>query len=156
MSGRAKMVNIHGRDGTKYMRGGDTADGTVRRPKKVLGSQARRYVIAGIWNTIFGYALFALLFFLLPAHYLVILSINHVISVTNAYITHRVFVFRVPGSLRSYFRFHVVYAFAWAVNVVLLWVLVEMAGLRVLIAQLMATVVTVVMGYLGHKMYTFK
>lgn len=138
------------------LRGADAVSGVGRQPEAATRLQVRRYIIAGIWNTIFGYAIFALLFFFLPVHYLVILCISHIISVTNAYISHSVFVFRVPGSLRSYFRFHVVYAFAWVVNVVLLWALVEGAGLRVLIAQMIIAIVTVVVSYLGHKMYTFK
>ncbi len=64
-----------------------------------------RYVVTGVWNTAFGYAAFALLVAWLASrvHYLLIAVAANVLAITNAYIVHKIFVFRTKGHcLREY------------------------------------------------------
>ena len=117
-----------------------------------------RYVAAGVHNTVFGYGLFALLYWLLRrnVNYLIILVVSHTVSVVNAYIVYRLFVFRVQGRfLTDGLRFGLVYGLAIAANVVLLPLLVH-AGVGVLVAQAVLVAATVVASYLAHKHFSFR
>ena len=64
-----------------------------RRREQVL------YLVVGGWNTVFGYAVWALMQFLLGGflHYLVIVVLSWPIAVLNAYLGYRYIVFRSRG-----------------------------------------------------------
>lgn len=127
--------------------------------RKSSNNEKLRYLIAGGYNTVFGYATFATLYALFyPAwHYLVIAVVSHVIAVTNAYISYKLFVFRVRGaSLAEYFRFNTIYLGVLAFTVVMLPVLIEILRLHALVAQVIVVVITVIASYLLHRRYSFR
>lgn len=118
-----------------------------------------RYLLGGIYNTLFGYLAFAalLLLFERHLHYLVVLVISHVISVANAFIVYRRFVFKSTGRVLSeYLRFNLVYLVAFLFNIAALPFLVEIAGMTPLKGQAVITVVTVILSYVGHKYFSFR
>lgn len=126
--------------------------------KTSLQSEKLRYLLAGGYNTAFGYGLFAVLILLVGDrfHYLIILPVSHVIAVTNAYFTYRFLVFRGAASdLKSYLRFHAVYLASLGFGMVALPLLVEIGGCRPILAQGVVLVVTVVMSYVLHKRFSF-
>ena len=116
------------------------------------------YLIVGGWNTLFGYASFSILYFFLsqrlnPAF---ILTISYVLSITNAFIGYKAYVFRTRGNvLREYLRFYVVYAGAYVANLILLPVLMGALLLNVYIAQGLIVFITVITSYIIHKRFTF-
>ncbi len=117
-----------------------------------------RYLVAGGWNTVFGYGTFAAMFFFWGdyIHYMAIMIISYIVSVSNAYISYKFFVFKTKGNyLREYLRFYLVYGFAFILNIVLLPVSVEVFKINPLISQAAIVMVTVVFSYLGHKNYSF-
>lgn len=121
--------------------------------------QKIRYLIVGGWNTVFGYAVFAALYFWLAGsiHYLVILSISYVLSITNAYIGYKLFVFRSKGNIvREYLRFYVVYGAVFLVNLAVLPLLVEIGDLNMYISQALVTMLTIIGSYVLHKNFSFK
>lgn len=128
--------------------------------KKLLirHEQKLRYLIIGGWNTVFGYAVFAALNWgLASVHYLVILTVSYIISITNAYVGYKLFVFRTKGNiLKEYLRFYVVYGASFGFNVVALPVLVEGFTMNVYAAQALIIVITIAGSYLLHKHYSFK
>jgi putative flippase GtrA len=70
---------------------------------------------------------------------------------------HRRLVFRVRGHLwLDLARFETVNLGMLAANAVLLPFCVEVLGFGVLVAQGCSTVVTVVMSYLGHSLFSFR
>lgn len=101
-----------------------------------------------------GYGLFVFGRLLLGdrVHYLVLLTAATVLSILNAYAGHRLLVFRRAGSV---WRFSLVYVVAFAVNVALLPVLVEGAGMPVLLAQGLVVAGTVVASYFAHRWFSF-
>jgi putative flippase GtrA len=116
------------------------------------------YLLVGGWNTVFGYFVFAGLYFLLhqDLHYMVLFIISNIISITNAYIGYKVFVFKTKGNyLKEYLRFYVVYGAAMALNLVLLPLAVELFRLSPVIAQGGLVFVNVLFSYVGHKRYSF-
>lgn len=117
------------------------------------------YLLIGGWNTLFGYFTFVGLYFWLHStiHYIILLVISNILSITNAYIGYKIFVFRTKGNyLQEYIRFYLVYGVAILFNLVLLPVTVEMFNLSPPLAQGIIIWLTVIFSYFGHKHFSFK
>jgi len=125
---------------------------------RVVRDQRVAFLAVGATNTAFGYLLFAMLLLLLGHRlYLVALVCAYVISVLVAFVLYRHLVFKVRGHvLADLWRFVTVYLAAFAVNLVVLPLLVELAHLPVLVAQAMIVLVTSLMSWVGHKHYSFR
>jgi putative flippase GtrA len=130
---------------------------------RVVRDQRVAFLVVGGINTLVGYLFFA--GFLLtvgqwwgkPWGYLAALACAYVVAVLFAFVLYRFVVFRVRGHvLADLWRFAAVYVSSLAVNFVLLPVLVELAHLRVLLAQALIVFVTSVMSWMGHKHYSFR
>src|SRR5947207_10307926 len=98
---------------------------TLGRPVRFYFARREQllYLVVGAWNTFFGYAVWALMQYVLGDYlnYLVILLLSWPIAVLNAYIGYRYIVFRSRGSvLRELPRFSLVYVAAVLVNLALL------------------------------------
>lgn len=118
-----------------------------------------RYLLIGAYNTAFGYGVFAALWNLWnqSLHYIVILCISHVLSVTNAYFGYRIFVFRSKkDGWREFARFNTVYLGALAFNLMALPALVEWLNFHPLVAQGVVIFVTVISSYLFHRRFSFR
>ena len=79
---------------------------------KALADQRFRFLIAGGFNTAFGASLFVGLHFTIEhaVGYLVVLTVAWIISVLEAFMTYRYFVFRVRGKFfLDLSRFSLVY-----------------------------------------------
>ena len=120
--------------------------------------------MVGLWNTIFGYATFAALFYALhnaahiskvPASVLA-LVVATVICVANNYVLYRTIVFRSRGAVRSELpRFLVVYAVALAVNLVVLPVALRTLPFSAYAVQAVYTALVVVATYVANKYFSF-
>ena len=121
--------------------------------------QGVRYLLVGIWNTIFGYSVFVVLE-LTVGHripYILLLAVSQVIGTLNAFFWYRWLVFRVSGHVwRDLARFSLVYAGAFAVNLVALPFLVEVFGMNVLVAQALVVGGTIVASFLLHRNFSFR
>ena len=118
-----------------------------------------RYLVVGVWNTAFGYGVFAALWALggQRFHYTAILTVGYVVSLTQNFILFKWLVFRTTGHwLPEYLRTYVVYAGGYALNLALLALLVGKFGIRVLIAQLVCVGIVTVVSYAGHRYFTFR
>lgn len=116
------------------------------------------YLLVGGWNTAFGYLVFLALYYLFVSriHYLIIFVISNIISITNAYIGYKIFVFKTKGNyLKEYARFYLVYGGAMALNFILLPVCVELLKISPPAAQGGLIFITIIYSYLGHKNYSF-
>jgi putative flippase GtrA len=121
--------------------------------------QKIRYLMIGGWNTVFGYGVFAGLYFWLSnsVHYLFILSLSYIISITNAYIGYKLFVFKTRGNiLREYFRFYLVYGVSFIFNLAMLPLFVETLRINMYVAQAIVTLITILASYVLHKNFSFK
>ena len=124
-----------------------------------LAGQGTRFVAVGVVNTAFGYGLFAILEITVGATipYLYLLLVAHVISVLEAYVLQRRFVFQVQGLwLRDLLRFWSVYLVALAINVVALPLLVEVVELPVLLAQALILMTMTLGTFVAHRSYSFR
>lgn len=129
----------------------------VSRVPRLRGDHVR-FLLVGAYNTGFGYAVFAGLHLLFDdLHYLVVLLIAHVISVLNAFVGYRLVVFKVQGNwLRDLARFWLVYVVSLTFNLIALPLLVETAGLPVLVAQGLIVGVVAVTSWFGHSRFSFR
>jgi putative flippase GtrA len=125
----------------------------LRRREQLL------YLVIGGWNTVFGYAVWALLQVLLGdrLHYLVIVLIAWPIAVLNAYLGYRYLVFRSRGPiLRELPRFSLVYAATLVVNLAVLPLALAVVPFNIYVVQAVFMMAVVVCSYLGHKYFSFR
>ena len=118
-----------------------------------------RFLIAGAFNTAIGLALFPALYFLaapMKLHYLVILSISQVLCISFAYLTSKFLVFRTSGNYlheaAKYLSFHLT---IFLVNLAVLPILVEFAGMNPIMAQMIFAVLVIATSYFWHSRITF-
>jgi putative flippase GtrA len=117
-----------------------------------------RFVVVGIYNTIFGYLVFVAvaLAFADRLHHQAILAISFAIAVVNSYLMQRYLVFRSTDAVRKEFpRFVTVNLAVLALNAVLLELLVRLS-VALLLAQLMALFATTIVSFVAHQYWSFK
>ncbi len=116
------------------------------------------YLVVGGWNTVFGYAIWAVLQYVLGdhLHYLVVVLIAWPIAVLNAYIGYRYVVFRSHGPIiRELPRFSMVYVATLLANLILLPIALHVLPLNIYLIQALLTCVVIVCSFLAHKYYSF-
>ena len=121
--------------------------------------QKLRFLVAGGYNTVFGYLLFGAMFLWLGrwVHYLVIAVIAHLIAVINAFIVQRFLVFRATDRWQSSFiRFNLSQVMVLLFGMSALYGLVEYGGFSPLLAQAFVTVFSVSLSYFLHRHFSFR
>ena len=116
------------------------------------------YLAIGVWNTLFGYGVWALLQYLLQPYlnYLVIVVLSYPIAIANAYLCYRYLVFRSHGSVaRELPRFSSVYLLTMVANLVALPFLLRVLPFNLYVIQALFTSFVIVASYLGHKFFSF-
>ena len=127
--------------------------------KDILNKEKFLYILVGIFNTIFGYAIFLIFWSMMHGRYssFFILFITHLLSVTLAFINYKVFVFRSKSKFfLSYIKFNIVYIGSFIFNFVTFEVLVKKLQILPFIAQGIITVIMVFFTYFLHKKFSFK
>jgi putative flippase GtrA len=117
------------------------------------------YVVVGGINTVISYVVFVALYRLAGdfLDYMGALALAYVVGILLGFYLHRRFVFRVTGNvLTDLLRFTMVQLTAFAANAIVLALLVEVAGLPVLLAQLVAVTEIIVASYFGHLLFSFR
>jgi len=115
---------------------------------------ATRYVLVGIWNSIFGVGIFLLLSKSFPKLYdSVILLFSYIISIVQAHFTQRKFVWESKESyFGELFRFSGAYISQFVVNLILLQIFVHLFGLGRSVSQVVIVILlTGVMFFINKK-----
>lgn len=116
-------------------------------------------MVAGGWNTLFGYFVGVGLYYIFSPllHVAVIGLIGGVLSITMSFLAYKLFVFRTSGNwLLEYSKCYAVYGATALLSVGILWGLVNYYGQPFWIAQGFAILITVIVSYLGHSRFTFR
>lgn len=127
--------------------------------RKYLERKPLRYLLAGGWNTVFGYATSVGLYALLAdkLHIAVIAAIANIFAITMSFLTYKLFVFKTSGNwLLEYCRSYIVYGGMAIFGIVLIWIFVDIWKWQIWYAQALVILITVGASYLGHKFFTFK
>jgi putative flippase GtrA len=131
----------------------------IDRLCRLLQDEKLRYLVVGGWNTAFGCALYAALYALLATrvHYLALAVASHLLSVLNAWLCYRNFVFKSKGEpLAEYLRFNLSMLAVLLFQVGTLWVLVHFMGLHPVASQIAILVMTVILSYAIHSHFSFQ
>jgi len=128
---------------------------------RLLADERVRFVIVGGINTVLGYGLFVLFQLTVgdTIGYLGSLYASYVVAILVAFVLHRRFTFRVSGTgnvVIDFLRFASVHVVALVINTIALPLLVEYAHLDPLVAQALIVVVTTLVSYFGHKLFSFR
>ncbi len=127
-----------------------------------------RFIIVGIWNTIFGYGVYLILYeysltFFVKRYisYMVAIILSNIIAIINAYIFHKYITFKskVTGMIKiikEFARFVTTYLSGIIFGLVSLPILVEVFGLNPPIAGALITLLCAIISYLGHSRFSFK
>ena len=118
-----------------------------------------RFVVVGVWNTVFSYLVFSGLYYWFGGGIgdLVVQAVAGVIGITQAYIMHRFLTYRSEGTWwREYFRFYIVYGGQVALQAVLFLVFSTWLGGNGYLVQLVSTVLLTIVSYWAHKNFSFR
>lgn len=118
-----------------------------------------RYLMTGAWNTLFGIGIYTLLYGLWgdQVHYLVLGIPANILSISNAFICYKFFVFRTKGNiLREYLKCYAVYGCGSLAGMILLVLLVQGLGMHPVAANILGTVIIIAFSYFGHKHFSFR
>lgn len=126
---------------------------------RLVRDQRVAFLIVGGINTAIGFGWFVLFHRIAgpSVGYMGTLLMSHICAVLCAFVLHRRFVFKVRGHvLLDLARFELVNLGALGVNAILLPFFVEIVGLHVLVAQALATCVSIVSTFFGHMFFSFR
>lgn len=118
-----------------------------------------RYLICGVWNTVFGFSVYAAAYAWLgqTVNYLILLVPVNILAITNAFLCYKFFVFQTRGDgWREYFRCYLVYGWIMVLNAVLLYILAGWFGLHPVLGNGLCVVITTVISYISHKRFSFR
>ncbi len=130
--------------------------------------QLARYLVVGVWNTLFGYGTYALFTALLapvvPHSYVAALVLSSLLNITVSYLGYKWFVFKTKGNyLREWMRCVAVYSSGIAIGACLLPIVVYLLrhGTRFqaaapYLAGALLTGFGVLYNFLGHKKFSFR
>ena len=139
-----------------------------RLTKHMPPGQFARYLIVGVWNTVFGYSLYALFTALLMPRvrfgYIYASVASNLLAITVAYFCYKIFIFKTQGNyLLEWFRCILVYGSGILPGLVLLPLLVEglsygfhLGRSAPYIAGALWTGLTVSYSFFGHKHFSFR
>ncbi|MDP2853977.1 MAG: GtrA family protein [Smithellaceae bacterium] len=125
-----------------------------------------KFLLVGIWNSIFGYGMFYLLDTLFSQvfttrymAYMSALTFAQLLGIINAYIFHKIITFESNAKdwhmIWEFIRFSLTSAFAFCLNLLLLPVLVEVFHVVPKIAALFLVLVVVLVSWIGHSRFSF-
>lgn len=121
--------------------------------------QSLRFLFAGGINTIFSWAVFAMLYMLFGEniHYLLLVIITHIIGVTQAYAILCLLVFKRPKKLISgYFKCHIGYILSLIIQMVTVFILVNYLTLYPPLANVFGSCCAFAINYIVQKNLVFK
>jgi len=129
------------------------------RLNNFLCEQKIRYLVAGGWNTIFGYMLgvFAYLWLYDQMHIFFISILTNIIAITMSFLIYKLFVFKTSGEwLKEYLRIYLVYGVIALIGTILLWGLVDYFKINIWISQGLVLTPLFFVSFILNKKFTFK
>lgn len=118
-----------------------------------------RFLITGVWNTVFGIGVYSLLLWLFEdkVNYLILMIPSNILAITNAYICYKIFVFKTKRNiLREYIRFYMVYGVSTLLSFLLMFGLVSGLGIPAIYSQFPCLVIITLCSYISHHKFSFK
>ena len=125
-----------------------------------------RFVMVGIWNTVFGYLVFILLDMLFEnvfhkryVAYMSAMILGQIIATINAFIFHKYVTFKseVKGMeiIPEFFRFCLTYVVTFVLSLLLLPFFVEIINFHPRTSGAVVILICTVISYVGHSRFSF-
>lgn len=138
------------------------AENPLSLVKRKLRGKTARFIVVGLWNTLFGWALFSVLwiFFGTLDNYIGLALIAHFIAVTQAYFLYANHVFSSEAvgltmTAVEFAKFNLSYAGTLAFGIAALWTLVSKMGADPILGQAATTLVSAAVSYFMHDKFSF-
>ena len=127
----------------------------TRKPKNWI--QLFKFGVVGVSGYVVNLTAFALLSELAGVHYLIAAVVAFVVAVTNNFVWNRAWTFRGAEGHAGFqaARFLIVSVAALGINLGVLALLVDAAGLSAVPAQALAVAVAMPCNFIGNKLWTF-
>lgn len=125
-----------------------------------------KFVLVGIWNTIFGYIVFFVLdtvfenlFIKRYFAYMLAMILGQIIATSNAFIFHKYITFksniRGKGIIFEFLRFCLTYVVTFTLSLILLPFFVELINVHPRISAAIVMLICSVISYFGHSRFSF-
>ena len=120
----------------------------------------KKFFLVGVINTIFGYSVGILNYFLF-FELIGIISvgiINNIMAITFAFILLKKFVFKTTNTnwILEYIRSYLVYGIQAIMGIFILWLCITVLKLNIYFSQALSMITAVFISYTSHKKFTFK
>lgn len=123
------------------------------------GKQFGKYCVVGGIGFIINLIIFALLANVAHVHYQIAATISFTVAVTNNFLLNKYWTFENPegNGLVQASRFLVISVMIWAINLLILHLLIENVHMNSkILAQAIAIVFVTVLNFTGNKMWSFR
>lgn len=124
-----------------------------------LSNEKIRYLIAGAWNTVFGFVFFSVFFSIFEnkVNHLILTAITHEFAIINAFLTLKFFVFKPShqSAIKELVKFHGVHLAGGTICLLLVFILVDLLHFNTLPSVLSAQIAVIAFGFMAHKKYSF-
>ena len=129
------------------------------------------YLLTGIWNTAFGYAVYSFFTYLLSLQhvefsYMYAYVLGNMISVTQSFVMYKYLVFRSPGNFwQEYKKCWIVYGTTLLMSFLMLPLCVYLSGVMLhsdyaeldkYFGGIIVTAIVAIGGFWGHQNITFR
>ena len=126
-----------------------------------------RFLMVGIWNTVFGYlvfvgfdSLFTPLFSRRYVAYMSAVVLSNILAIINAYIFHKYITFKSRikgiGVVFEFLKFSTTYLVAFCLSLLILPIFVEILNITPELAGALVIFCCTVISYVGHSKFSFK
>lgn len=126
--------------------------------RHLFGKLEARFLLAGAWNTLFGYLAFLAVYFVFRERMgpVWLLCIAYAISLVQAFAVQRVLVFRADGPLlRQFLRFVAANSLLFFANLAFLPWAIAASTLPPPVLQAVFVLASTLLSYFLHKHYSF-
>ncbi len=121
--------------------------------------QQLRFLLAGAWNTVFGYLAFLLAYRVLGGAYgsIPALLLGYTLALPQSYAVQRFLVFRSRGAwIAQFSRFAFSSLAIFVVNVAVLPAAIKLSATDPRLVQAIFVLSSTIVSYLAHKYFSFK
>lgn len=116
------------------------------------------YLIVGGLTTLVSIVVYALCTKCFHINYMISNVISWIVSVSFAYITNRIFVFKSKSDdiileIYQFFKYRI---FSFLIDVLFMYILVELINVDDMISKIIVQVIVIVLNYVFSKLFVFK
>lgn len=131
----------------------------IRSRILILDQKIVSFLLVGGFNTLVGFCLFPTVYWYFAPyrkHYLIMLISCHIITVVNAYLTNKYFVFRTQGDYaQEVMKFGLYHGAYFLAMITFLPMLVERSKISPVIIQFLVTVFVVCLNFFWYEKVVF-